>query len=126
MVKTMNGQSWRQFLKFENIDACAILKAGHSIDYIESIYQTYLLLFPNLPKKCPFEKGIYSVKNVTLINPTDSDRIETGPDRFLVSSARLPNGIYRHTMRFYNQRDREGFMVYWHIENYDSMGEDRL
>lgn len=119
MVKPMNGQSWRQFLKFDKIDVCACFSAGHDNAYIQSIRQNYNHLFPQLPKACPVMKGNYSARNVTLLNGLKSE-----PDAFL--STQLPNGVYRHTLRFYTESDPEGFMVYWHIEQYDSMGEDRF
>lgn len=89
---------------------------------MRAVFQDYFRLFPNLPHKCPVEEGKYFAKYVT-INITEE--IETASDRQL--TARLPNGIYRHTVRLYDDKiDPEGFMLFWHVQIYDSMGEDRL
>lgn len=127
MVKPINGQNWRQFLKFENINICNILNGGHDIEYIQSIKQQYFLLFPGLPKKFPIETRKYFAKSIKLFQ-SDEEIKKSGvraPDQFLTPKM-LPNGVYRHTLRFYTDSDPEGFMVFWHIEFYDSMGEDRL
>lgn len=131
LVKPMNGQSWRQFLKLDNLDLCAFLSGGLTLDFLKSVKELYFHLFPTLPSKCPIEPGKYSFKNVSIFEGGQSGSEAKkkigprGPGGFL-SPANLPNGIYRHTVRFYNNFDPEGFMFYWHVEFYNSMGEDRF
>lgn len=120
MVKPINGHSWRQYIKFDNINLCALWAGMNEIAFLQSIQRYYKHLFPNLPKKCPVESGIYSAKNVTLLQ----DRGDDAPEPTL--STQLPNGIYRHTVRLYDKIDPEGMMLYWHVQIYDSMGEDRF
>lgn len=121
-MKPINGLSWRQYLKIDNLDVCNILSGKNPNEYVRVVFQDYFRLFPNMPHKCPVEEGNYSAKNVTINTTTE---IETASDRRL--TAKLPNGVYRHTVRLYDDKiDLEGFMLFWHVQIYDSMGEDRL
>lgn len=126
MVKPMNGLSWRQYLKLDNLDFCAVGAGKHDLDLIRAIREQYFFLFPDLPKKCPVEKRKYSAKNVTVIFTPETRKIAGVGEADRLLSPSLPNGIYRHTIRFYTESDPEGMMLYWHVELYDSMGEDRL
>lgn len=123
MVKPMTGQYWRQFLKIDDINFCALTRNGHRIDLIREIFEIYSRNFPNMPLKCPIEKKIYSAKNVTLLKNAEGN--EDNPMGNL-SPQSLPNGIYRHVLKFYNKDDLIGITNFWHIQLYDKMGEDRL
>lgn len=125
MIKPINGPSWRRILKFDNLDACAILSGGHSIDFINAIRTQYLEMFPHFPKACPISKGRYYAKNITMMNQAAEANRSAGLFRTL-SSGMMPNGIYRNSFRFYSDSDPEGFMVYWQVERYNSMGDDRF
>lgn len=121
MIKPMNGQSWRQIIKIDDINVCEMMRlANHNIDFVRKVFEFYRHALPNLPSGCPMLKKTYSAKNVTIFeNPEDS------ANRML-STVNLPNGIYRHTMRLSNKEDPEGFAAFWHVQIYDKMGEDRF
>lgn len=121
MVKPMNGQSWRQIIKIDDIDICGMMRiASHNIEFVRKVFEFYRHAFPNLPSKCPMLKKKYSAKNVTFF-----ENVQESPNRML-SSVSLPNGIYRHTLKLTNKNDPEGFAAFWHVQIYDKMGEDRF
>lgn len=123
MLKPINGLYWRQFVKLDNLNFCEIMSNGHQMDLVQAVQKDYATRFPDCPLKCPMEKKKYFAKNVSLFSVMTNGR--TTISQFLTPE--LPNGIYRNTMRFYDEKiDPEGMMVYWHIQKYDSMGEDRL
>lgn len=119
----MTGLYWRQFIKLQKIDACALGLGATSIDFLKSIIEEYRRMFPDLPYKCPIEPGKYFAKNVTFFDNISPD-FEWKEFQKLTPS--LPNGIYRHVVKFHNEEDPIGFMLYFHIELYDKMGEDRF
>lgn len=119
----MTGLYWRQIIKLDKIDACALATGATNIDFLKAMRDEYIRMFPNLPAKCPIEPGKYYAKNVTFFdhnNPLFEWR------EFQLVTPSLPNGIYRHVVKFYNDEDPVGFMIYFHIELYDKMGDDRF
>lgn len=66
------------------------------------------------------EQGKYLALNVTVINGCSYHSSGS------LLALSLPNGIYRHTIKLSNDEDPIGFMMYWHMQRYDAMGEDRI
>lgn len=124
-IKPPNGQSWRQYMRFDKVDPCALARGVETNDYYKAFHDNYFKIFPGLPQKCPIVPGNYSMKNVTIVDET-GDKSSNQDISSLYLTPKLPNGIYRNVIRMYNDDDPVGFSLYWHIENYDSMGDDRL
>lgn len=122
-----NTQLWRQIVRFTKVDACALFKGINSNEYLKAVRDQYFNLFPRLPNKCPIEPGNYSMQNVTIINESEKNRFKADKSNMKITPGGfLPNGIYRHILRFHNNADPIGFAVYWHLEIYDKMGDDRF
>jgi hypothetical protein len=125
MLKPINGPTWRQYMKMEDVDFCGFLSGNDVlIDVMRAVREIYLHKFPNFPSKCPVEKGKYFSKNTpafSVDNSTNRNKVDQK-----LTPSHMPNGIYRHTVRLYNKIDPEGAMFYWHTKIYDSMGDDRL
>lgn len=125
MIKPTTGLSWRQYLKLDRIDPCGITAGLDNIQFLKASKDYYFEKFPQMPKKCPIESGKYYANNVTIVNNIDLNF--TRPEetsQFLGPS--FPNGVYRHVLRMFTDKDPVGFTLYWHIDRYDSMGEDRF
>lgn len=126
MLKPLTGLYWRQFLKLDNIDVCALLNGENQIDFLKSAVEEYINLFPGLPKRCPIEKKKYSAKNVRFIRTGEISNRNYSHSAAYLTPKDFPNGIYRNTVRFYTDYDPEGFMIYWHVQMNQFMGDDRL
>lgn len=121
----MNGLYWHQFLKFEKIDAGTVFRGVDSFEYLKKNFEIYLTKFPGLINKIPIESGKYQALNVTAVYRNAQNGTGTWTaSEYLTPS--LPNGIYRHTIKLYNEEDPIGFMIYWHLQRYDAMGDDRI
>lgn len=96
-------------------------------DYMLAVRNYYIQLLPRFPRKCPIE-GNYTMKNVnvTIINESGDKFSHEDKIGEVFVTPKLPNGIYRQVVKMYNDDDPVGFAMYWHIENYDSMDDDRL
>lgn len=124
-INAPNSQSWRQIVKLDRVDPCALMKGAESNNLIKSIVVFYREQFVGFPKKCPFNPGNYSIKNMTVIDDSE-DNFSRESTMFNSITPKLPNGIFRHVIRIWNDKDPLGFTLFWHVQHYDTMGDDRL
>lgn len=115
--------SWRQLIRLENYDPCWIAKHKDLLPTISALKKYYKKHFPNMPNDCPIQPGKYYAANVTVLDEKD-DSYGSEEINNSVTVGQLPNGIYRHLIKVFNKNDPFGFMLYWQVEIYNSMGEN--
>jgi hypothetical protein len=114
-------------LKLDKIDIRAMLHGVSNVAYLDTTMKMYKEYFPTLPSKFPIYPGKYFARNVTIItnqvneiNMTDEDYKKNtdigGKIYSSITPTILPNGYYRHIIRFYSDEDSEGFCLFWHTE----------
>jgi hypothetical protein len=124
-------------MKFDNIDACGLLKGLNTSPFFAAVMDLYKSFFPNLPSTCPIPIGKYSVDNVTIVmnpkyelNMTYEDHMKQSEDQLHVrfnkalSSDFFPNGVYRHIVKLYNEKDPIGVTVSWFFEINHRMNDE--
>lgn len=118
----IGGIAWRQIIKLENYDLCLIKRQNENLPVFNSLKEYYNKMFPTMPKKCPFQAGKYSAFNVTVVD--ELENIAAYKIVQQITPASLPNGVYRHLLKIHTRQDSIGFMLIWHTEIYDKMGEN--
>lgn len=114
------------------------MNGANSNQFLESTKKMYQTHFPQFPTKFPILPGKYAAKNVTIITNPESefnmtlddykkedegDAVVHHPWKF-VTPKLLPNGEYRHIVKYYNDKDPEGMCIYWHNELRLRMNDD--
>lgn len=120
MYKSPTGIYWRQFLKLEKIDICALLGGwANSLPVVEYSKKMIYKVCPFLPRRCPFIPGKFYGYNMSIDGKIGRGQQER------ISPILFPNGAYRTVYKFYADEDPEGATVrvqqeYYHVENADN------
>lgn len=108
-------------MKLDRVSICELLSGWlNAIPLVEAAKNYYLDLYPFIPRKCPFKIGKYYGHNISL----DFKNI-TNVFKF-ISPSLLPNGIFRHFFRFYNDDDSEGVTIKFDIDIYDPANAENI
>lgn len=100
-------------MAIDNIDVCQLLKGMNSIPLVAFYRDFFFELMPKLPRSCPFKKGKYNTYNISFVNEVTGSGVES-----FISPTELPNGIYKNTLRFFNDKDKIGVCFWFHVEKY--------
>jgi hypothetical protein len=114
-------------MKIDDIDLCSLARGLNTNPLLKAVLKFYKKHLPNLPSTCPAIAGNYSAKNVTMImNPkfelnmtlNDFQKYEQPYSELVnaLSSQLLPNGVFKHIIRFFNEEDPVGFALSWLLE----------
>jgi hypothetical protein len=100
---------WRQVVSIRNIDFCGALKTSASLPLVENYIRFLRRFLPTMPAECPKKVPYhFEALKVNLSNlDNDATRWYQVP---------LANGIYRHSLKFHNKDDPEGFYIEWRTE----------
>lgn len=135
-----SGPSWRQIVSLDNIDICALANGFKTIPFLDA-FRTYVKkTYPGIPFYCPIKPGSYYAPPVVMpthyMNYSDSQNMTFDEIRRKNENAGdlgssftpnlLPNGLYRHIIKLYNDLDPIGFCIYWHNEHYVRLNEDNF
>lgn len=115
-----SGYVWRQILSFNNVDVCAVAAGVNNFPFLVTVRDIFLAKFTVFPRRCPALPGKYYARNISL-TLDDSQSLNDA-----MSPTPLPNGVYRHVIRWFNKDDPIGFALYFHIEINIRMNEDRF
>lgn len=116
--------TWRHLIKLDNIDACSLLVSMQDLPFLDAVRIYYKTYFPCLPQRCPIDPGNYTVTNVTV---TDNRNGNPGEKLMLkVTPVSLPNGLYRHAIRFFTKDDPLGATMLWHTRIDIRMNDDKF
>lgn len=140
-VKSESGQNWRQVIALNKLDFCGIAKGTNLIPTIKTSYDELIVLFPSVPLKCPILPGKYSALNATIVEDYSEKSFLETPEEYktrlrvtnvekktmdFITPSVMPNGVYRVTLRFYNDMDPIGAAFYWQYFIRLRMNEERL
>lgn len=114
MYKSTNNIYWRQIMAFDNINMCQLLKGMNTIPLITYYRDFFFEIIPNLPRSCPYLPGKYYTYNISIINDATGKDVEK-----TISPTAMPNGIYRTTLRYFTEEDKDGVCFWFHLEKYD-------
>lgn len=115
-----------------------VFEGVKGLPLLQSTFNLYTTFFPQLPSKFPILPGTYFAKNVTIntspkseLNLTLDDYkknpIDIGSKLFsTITPTLLPNGEYRHVIKFYTPNDSNAFCVWWHTEINMRMNDDEF
>lgn len=122
LLLKVSSNNWRQIIKLDQIDVCAVLHGVNTFPFFTAILEEYLRIMSNLPRKCPALPGKYYVENVTVIGEADSEKPLSKIVSFLTPGD-LPNGIYRVAVNFHAELILSASFI-CNVEIYNKMNED--
>lgn len=114
-------------MKFDQIDACAVARGVNKFPLFAAFLNFIKERFPSLPSNCPVKIGTYSALNVLVVNNPVNEFNMTQEDQkkhsmFFSSVIKsfspslLPNGVYRSILRLFNEDDKVGITLLWHVQ----------
>lgn len=129
-----SGTNWRQILKFEKVDGCLLAK-GINMPFLVKLKERYDEAFPNLPRNCPIKVQSYVAQNISVIENQISEFNMTLEDFQsskdfsvikMMTPKLLPNGIYRHSLRVFNDDDMIGMGIFVQLEINHRMNDEEF
>lgn len=108
------SSTWRQLLKMDRLDLCNIVESKNIIPFLQLMKSIIYDKLPTLPRKCPIMPEIFNLSNITVMSPEMVDEIKKILST--LSSTPMPNGIYRTSIKLYNNDDPDGVFAYNHAQ----------
>jgi hypothetical protein len=127
--KSRVGTFWRQIIKLDKLDYCALSGGVGVIPAIKSYWDTLIEMFPTLPLNCPIlPKKYEATATMHQMNITAEDYKKMGMRNLMdsLSPTLLPNGFYRVVIRLFNDDDQEGLTVQYVSEVYFRMNDENF
>lgn len=112
------SSAWRQIISLKNINVCIVLNDQNPLPFLQDFKKHVLLLFPNLPSKCPYKPGKYYNKNVRVDNQTGVHLTNSLTNKIFA------NGEYRHNIRLSTPEDPQGLLMLIYHEVYERMNDE--
>lgn len=120
MLLRTSSNTWRQLIKLDNIDACAVANGLNTIPLLDQFYKLFeKLINGKMPTKCPVVAGEHYVSNVTFKNDIARDIVSK-----TVTPSIFPNGIYRNFLRVSFPQDPGGLYMWNILEHSERYNED--
>lgn len=104
--------NWRQIIKINRIDLCLFFRGSQVLPFFKQILEIGKEMFPNLPTNCPIMPGDMYFMNVTVMMSPELMKSHMKLINSFTGSM-LPNGIYRVTVRIFNDQDPQG-IFFWY------------
>lgn len=105
---------------------CDFFAGSNLFQYLGEARKYYFNIAPPslVPRKCPILPGKYFVTNLSLTSGLNSGKAEE-MNRALTPTE-LPNGLYRHVIKLFNDEDPVGSVIYWHTNINIRMNDDKF
>lgn len=117
-----SSSNWRQLIKLDRIVVCPILEGVNALPVLATFRDIIYSIVPTLPRKCPFTPMRLTLQNATIMSPEFVEHIKKLMND--ITATLLPNGVYRGVVKFYNDKDLQGFIIYYHIEVYFRLNDE--
>jgi hypothetical protein len=131
MMFRSGPSNWRQILFFNNIKLCEVFAGVKQVPFVADFYESMMKNFTSLPRKCPILAGKYSASTDIDIGDKQEEMNKTIDDfkdnihiMLSYTGSILPNGIYRHVVKLYNQKDPTGLSFLWQTEIYVRLNDE--
>lgn len=101
---------WSRFFNIDDLHPCPILEAPDNLPLVGNAFKFYRQNFPNLPQKCPIEKGDYKFELVSEEKKNESQNF---------FALKFTQGFYRYIFKLSTTEDKDFFILYWIMQIID-------
>lgn len=129
--------SWRHIVRINQISGRDFVDGKNLMDLMKEFRSLVITALPDF-LKIPLKPMKLVVKNIStgMYKPEDgpldksteeaekkASKVQLDLQYAMIPTFSLPNGIYRHVVRLYNDEDVQGFAFFWQTQIYHTFGE---